>query len=279
MNPVSWFILQVLPYITVAVFVIGILYRLGRWVRARIVHNITLAPFPKNNGQVVAVFAKEVIFFRSLFKSDKAVWAGGWIMHVALFSVIGGHIMGIGTLGKQFFYMGMTTEAMSENLSSLLGTSFGIIVFAALIYLLVRRISITKVKLVSSPSDYLMLVLLILIVGVGDLMRMGELAGFHGWGVDYATALTYVQNLAFFQSISGTDIVLYPLFTIHLLLVQILLMVFPFSKLMHVLGMFGERWIINRKYKEPEPGLPNVDIAAARKAGLGLPSAGGEIDA
>ena len=138
------------PYIAVAIFVIGILYRLGRWAGARIVHNITLAPFPKNNGQVAAVFAKEVIFFRSLFRSDIALWIGAWIMHIALLSIIGGHLMGIYFLGKQFVYIG-TTEALSESLSSLMGTTFGIIIFIALLYLIYRRIVIQKVRNVSAP--------------------------------------------------------------------------------------------------------------------------------
>lgn len=271
----SWFILQVLPYITVAVFVVGILYRLGRWAGARIEHNITLAPFPKTNGQVVSVFAKEVIFFRSLFKSDFAMWIGGWLMHIALFSIIGGHVMGIYFLGKQFAIGGLMTEEMSEFFSNLLGTSFGILVFIALLYLLYRRVAIKKVSLVSSPSDYLHLILLLSIVFAGNFMRLVPEYATH-----YIDAKEYITSLVTFMPVTNEAVLTNVVFVIHMLLVQILLMIFPFSKLMHVLGMFAERWIINRKYTEPAPGLPNVDIKAARAAGLGLPSAGGsEIDA
>lgn len=266
----SWFILQVLPYITVTVFTLGILYRLGRWAGARIVHNITLAPFPQNNSQVVGIFATEVIFFRSLFKSDFALWVGAWVMHIALFSVIGGHLMGIYTLGKQFVYIGMS-EGLSEAMSSLLGTTFGIVVFFALLYLLFRRMSIQKVKEVTVTSDYLILILLLSIVTAGDIMRLVP-----SLSMEYAPAKEYVTYLVMLQPIPATAEVLHNvIFVIHLLLVQLLLIIFPFSKLMHILGMFAERWIINRPYTEPAPGLPNVDVPAARAAGLGLPAEGG----
>ncbi|GBF35689.1 sulfite reduction-associated complex DsrMKJOP protein DsrM [Desulfocucumis palustris] len=266
----SYFILQILPYVTGAVFTIGILYRLGRWARARIVHNITLSPFPKTNTEVATVFGTEVIFFRSLFKSDFALWIGAWFMHIALFSIIGGHVMGIYFLGKQFVYIGMS-EGLSEFMSNLLGTTFGIIMFIALLYLLYRRFAIQKVREVTVTSDYLHLILLISIVAVGNIMRL-----IPDWGIHYEPVKEYVTYLVTLQPVPAEAEVLHtPLFAVHLLLVQILLMVFPFSKLMHVLGMFAERWIINRKYTEPAPGLPNIDIPAARAAGLGLPSEGG----
>jgi hypothetical protein len=41
---------------------------------------------------------------------------------------------------------------------------------------------------------------------------------------------------------------------------------------MHVFGMFAERYIVNKIYRDPAPGLPNIDVAAARRAGLGVPS-------
>lgn len=267
----SWFILQVLPYITMVIFTFGLLYRLGRWAGARIVHNITLSPFPQNNTQVLGTYAAEIIFFRSLFQSDRALWLGGWFMHISLFSVLGGHLVGIYFLGRQFVYIGMS-EHLSEQMSALLGTTFGLIMFAGLMYLLYRRYAIDKVRQVSTPSDYLHLFLLLTIVVIGNLMRLFE----HDLGITYAPVKDYVTHLVMLKPVpAGHEVFTKPFFVLHLFFVQILLMIFPYSKLMHVLGMFAERWIINRVYKEPAPGLPNVDVDAARKAGLGLPSEGG----
>ncbi|MFZ5651867.1 MAG: respiratory nitrate reductase subunit gamma [Bacillota bacterium] len=264
----SYFILQILPYITLVIFTFGLLYRLGRWAGARIVHNITLSPFPQSNGQVLGIFGAELVFFRSLFSSDRALWAGSWAMHMALFAVIGGHAMGIYFLGKQFVYIGMSAS-LSEQMSAVLGTLMGLVMFAGLLYLLIRRITITKVKEVTSTSDFLHLILLLTIVTIGNVMRIWE----HDLGIAYAPVKDYVTQLVMLQPVPlNHEVFTKPLFVLHLLFVQILLMIFPFSKLMHVFGMFAERWIINRVYRDPAPGLPNIDVAAARKDGLGLPS-------
>ncbi|MFZ5597224.1 MAG: respiratory nitrate reductase subunit gamma [Bacillota bacterium] len=269
----SYIILQILPYITVIVFTVGILYRLGRWAGPKLMPNVILSPFPRSEAQRFGVIGAEVIFFRSLFSSDRALWVGAWLMHIALFMAIGGHVVGIYFLGKQFIYLGVT-ETMSENLSVLLGTSAGLLLLAGLLYLLIRRVSIPKVKEVSSPSDYLHLVLLLTIVVIGNIMRLWE----HSLGIAYEPVKDYVTQLITFKPLPlDHEVLKTPLFVLHLLFVQILLMILPFSKLMHIPGMFAERWIINRVYKEPAPGLPNVDIEAARRAGIGLPSGEGGV--
>ncbi|MDK2888576.1 MAG: nitrate reductase gamma subunit [Thermoanaerobacter sp.] len=262
----TYFIAQILPYITVTVFIIGVIYRLWRWAASRIVHNITLSPFPQTKTEVAAIYLREIVLFNNVFKFDRPLWVGAWPMHIALLNVIGGHVVGFYFLGKQFVYLG-ASEALSTYLSNLLGTVFGIILLAGLLYLLYRRIAIDKVRQVSNPSDYLMLLLLISIVSLGNFMRLVPEYGMH-----YEPVREYFTTLILFQPAAIPEG--NPFFILHLLLAQILIMILPFSKLMHLFGMFGMRWIENRIYKEPAPGLPNVDVAAARARGTGLPSAG-----
>lgn len=260
----AYFIAQVLPYITVTVFTLGVLWRLWRWAAARIVHDITLSPFPQTKGEVLGIYLREILLFRNLFKFDLPLWVGAWPMHMALFGVLGGHVVGIYFLGKQFVYLG-ASEELSKHLSELLGTVMGTILLVGLIYLLYRRAAIDRIRQISNPSDYLMLLLLIAIVSIGDFMRF-----FPAYGIEYEPVREWFYTLATFQPAAIPD---NTFFIIHILLVQILIMIFPFSKLMHLFGMFGMRWIVNRVQREPAPGLPNVDVAAARAKGIGLPSA------
>ena len=249
---INYFIMQILPYISVVVFVIGLLYRLGRWASARIVHNITLTPAPTTKVGAIIDIATEATFFRSLFKSDKALWAGAWVMHIALFFILAGHVLGIGLLGRQFAYVGLTSVETSEMLSNFLGTSFGIVLLLALFYLLYRRIRINEVRMISAPSDYIMLLLLIGIVAAGNFMRFVP-----EWGIHYEPVRDYIQHLMTFTPITpDMEIMHKQVFIIHLLLVQMLMIVFPFSKLLHSFGMFAHRYIINRSYVEPAPGMP-----------------------
>ncbi|WP_066634112.1 respiratory nitrate reductase subunit gamma [Desulfolucanica intricata] len=256
----NFFVGQVMPYIAIVVFTVGILYRLSRWGRARIVHNITLSDnigpshWPQTNGQVLGLIGAEAFLFRSLFRFDKGLWTGAWLMHFALLNILGGHIVGFYFLGKQFVYIGMS-ESMSEAASNLLGTTFGIIIFFALLYLLYRRLAIAKVKQVTVTSDILQLLLLIGIVSAGNFMRL-----IPEYAVHYEEAKAIIAGIITFNPIAIPDNNIF--FTIHFFLVQVLLMVFPFSKLMHVLGMFVERNIVNRVYKETPLGLPGINAPA-----------------
>ncbi|MEG6522809.1 respiratory nitrate reductase subunit gamma [Desulfotomaculum sp. 1211_IL3151] len=269
----TYFILQILPYISIAVLVIGLLYRIGRWANGRIVHNITLTtPAPTTQTGAVVNIATEAVFFRSLFQADKALWSGAWIMHVALFSVLGGHVVGFGTLGLQFYYIGLTSAELSTYLSDLLGTSMGILVLLGLFYLLYRRMAINEVKQISAPSDYLHLILLIAIVTVGNTMRFVP-----EWGLHYEPVRDYVVQLLTFSAVTADMEVMHkPLFTIHLLLVQILAMILPFSKLLHIPGMFAHRWILTRPLVEPAPGLPGIPVGGSgHAASSGQSTSGG----
>ncbi|WP_347489428.1 respiratory nitrate reductase subunit gamma [Desulfoscipio sp. XC116] len=260
---------QILPYITVTLFTLGVLYRLGRWAGARIVHNVTLSPWLQTNGQVAVRIGSEAFLFRNLFRFDKALWAGALLMHFALLNILGGHIVGFGTLGEQFAMipgLGITPE-LSVEMSDLLGSVFGIVLFVALLYLLYRRYALDKVKLVTKPSDNLWLIYLLVLVGIGNIMRF--IPTYH---IHYELVYEYMAALIMFQPVVHMELLESGFFLTHYLLVQILLIVFPFSKLMHIFGMFAERYIVNRVYHDPAPGLPNIDVAAARKAGLGVPA-------
>jgi len=260
---------QILPYITVTLFTLGILYRLGRWAGARIVHNITLSPWLQTNSQVAIRVSSEAFLFRNLFRFDRALWAGALLMHFALLNVLGGHIVGFGFLGEQFALipgLGITPE-LSREISGLLGSIFGIVLWIALLYLLYRRFTIEAVKMVTKPGDNLWLIYLLVLVGIGNIMRF--VPGYH---IEYELVRDYISALILFHPVVDMDLLNSVFFLAHLLLVQILLIVFPFSKFMHVFGMFAERYIVNRVYNDPAPGLPNVDVASARKAGLGVPA-------
>lgn len=269
----SFLIFQILPYVTVAIFTVGVIYRLVRWARARIVHNITLSTpdFPPGVTGAVAEAGTDIIFFKSLFNLDRGLWVGAWPMHVALGAILVGHLMGIYFLGKQFAFIPGITEQASEQMSGLLGLTFGILIFFALLYLLYRRLAVDYVRKVSLTSDYLHLFLLIAIVSVGNYMRL-----FPGAGIEYAPVKEYVTHLILLQPIPANAEVLHkPFFATHLLLVQMLLMVFPFSKLMHLFGMFGNRYIQNRPYQNPAPGMTGPDLLKSVPVARGTLGKGG----
>jgi nitrate reductase gamma subunit len=94
--------------------------------------------------------------------------------------------------------------------------------------LFIRRIVVDRVRYISSPSDYLMLILLLGIAASGAMMT-------------FVAHTDIVQLKAFMQGLLVLDIREMPTDTfvlIHLALVALLMLIFPISKLLHAPGVF-----------------------------------------
>ena len=104
-----------------------------------------------------------------------------------------------------------------------------IVLIAAVGYLFLRRLFDAKIKFISLPGDYFPLLLILGIGTTGILMRYFikvDLISIKELGVGLLSF-----NPALPEGIS-------PLFFIHLFLVSALIAYFPFSKLMHMAGVF-----------------------------------------
>jgi nitrate reductase gamma subunit len=98
----------------------------------------------------------------------------------------------------------------------------------ALGWLLVRRLRDPLLRYLTLPADHAMLLLLLAIAGSGIAMRY--------WSrVDLVAAKTFALGLVTFHPVPPPT---GPWFVAHLLLVCTLLVVFPFTKLMHAPAVF-----------------------------------------
>ena len=105
----------------------------------------------------------------------------------------------------------------------------GIVLLAAVTYLFLRRLFIAKVRYISLASDFFPLFLIMGIAFTGILMRYFA-------KVDITAIKQLTMGLVTFKWSIPEGIS--PLFFIHLFFVSVLLMYFPFSKLMHLGGVF-----------------------------------------
>lgn len=231
-NPLAFLVAGILPYVTALVFVVGVVGTMMRWNRVRVPLRITVTPAPSN---VVADIAYELLFFKTLFRSNRALWGGGWGFHVALALCIVGHVFGIVMLMHQFMMFG-ASATQSEQLSMLFGGIAGLGMLVALLYLLYRRISIKEVQAVSDASDYLAVLLVISIVLTGNYMRFFM-------HVDLAEIRDYVGSLFTLSPAPPAN----AMFLVHFFFVQLLLLYFPYGKLMHSCGMFFTRWLMGKR--------------------------------
>lgn len=245
---------NVLPYFAAAIFVIGMIWRVKTWLGAPVPFQITLFPAPTSSIGRAASIGKEFLFFSSLRRGDSGgLWFWAWIMHVMLAMIIIGHVVGIYFLTHQFTMIGLS-EAASSKLSALSGTAAGIGFFIALIALLLRRLTVSEVRRLSDPADYFDIVLLLSVVITGMMMRMP------GVEINLPAIRAYLGGLITLSPVQIPD---EPLFITHFIMVNLLLIYFPFSKLVHLAGFF-----VNRAMLVEAPPVYPTPEGVSRDAGI-----------
>ena len=150
----------VLFYFATGVFVIGLAVKIRSYAKTPAPLKIATTPAPVTTGGVSLRMAREVVFFESLFKSSKWTWVFGWTFHFALLLVVLRHL--------RYF---QEPVWMPIVLIQPFGTYAGFALVAALGGLWARRWLVDRVRYISTPSDHLMLALLIAIGLTGMAMR------------------------------------------------------------------------------------------------------------
>jgi nitrate reductase gamma subunit len=208
-------------------------------------------PWIKNNKTesptttlgVIGRMALEVLLFRSLFRNDRAelvgqgralyrgnrlLWLGGLIFHWSFLIILLRHL-------KLFFEPVPFFVTVLQGLDGLFLVSTptllmtDVFILVSLAYLFSRRIVDPQIRYISLFSDYFPLLLLIGIAISGILMR-------HFYRVDLLEIKRFALGILSFNPIIPKDVDI--IFYLHLFLVSALLTYFPFSKLMHMGGVF-----------------------------------------
>jgi len=210
-------IISSLLYIAVAVFVIGVGRKVFQYATTPAPLKIPTTPAPTTRAGVVWRMVREVVCFESLFKASKFTWLFGWLFHAGLFVALLCHL-------RYFIEPVWWWVALLAPFSKFAGLAMVI----GLIGLLARRVFVDRVRAISAPSDYLMLLLILAIAGSGLLMRFVT-------HTDIISVKQFARGLLSFEfiSLSGSAVMF-----LHLLFVAVLLLIFPFSKLLHAPGLF-----------------------------------------
>jgi nitrate reductase gamma subunit len=250
----------VLPYIAIAVFIFGLIARLIRWARSPVPYRITTTcgqekslPWIRQNKLdnpssalgTIGRMLLEVLFFRSLFRNtrakfkdnrlvysvDKYLWFFSLAFHWSFLIIFLRHfrfftepIPSFVTFLQNidgFFQVGLPIIYITD-----------ILILAGLTYLFLRRIFDSKVRIISLPSDYFPLLLILGIAITGVLMR-------YFYKTDLVAVKEFTVSILSFQPV-GTELLnkLNLLFLIHFTFVCTLLIYFPLSKLVHLGGIF-----------------------------------------
>ena len=255
------------PYAAIILFLVGFCRRVMGWARSAVPFRITTTcgqqasmPWikqakidnPSSSIGVVLRMLLEIVCFRSLFRNSRMklaggtrlsyqlelfLWLGALVFHYAFFTVVVRHLRFFTepvpffvTLLEQvdsflrievlydFLIFGQPTVYLS-----------GLALFAAALYLFIRRVVIPQVRYISLAADFFPLFLIMGIALSGIFMR-------YFTKVDIVAVKTMTMGLVTFrptipEGVSGV-------FFAHMFLVSVLLAYFPFSKLMHLGGIF-----------------------------------------
>jgi len=207
----------VLMYTATLILVGGVAYRINKYARTPAPLKIPTTPAPTTRGGVVMRLGREVVFFQSLFKSSKWTWLFGWIFHFSLLLILLRHL-------RYFLNPIPTWVVLIQPFGKY--AAFGMVI--GLGGLWARRIFVDRVRYISSPSDHLMIVLLLAIALSG--LTMTYVAH-----TDIISLKAFVLGLIRFD---WQPLPPDPALLLHLGLVATLMIVFPISKLLHAPGVF-----------------------------------------
>jgi nitrate reductase gamma subunit len=247
----------IVPYAAFLTFTIGFVYKVIKWGRSPVPFRIPTTggqgysfPWVKQNKLdsppttiwVIGRMLLEVLVFRSLFRntkselksgklvhgSEKYLWLFGLIFHWSFLIVLIRHfrffmvnvpeVIKIMESLDAFFQVGVPLFYLTD-LTLLLGVTF----------LFLRRVYMPQIRFISLPADYFPLLLIFSIGITGILMR-------YFIRVDIVGVKQIAMGLVSFHPTAPDSVGV--MFYIHLFLVSTLFAYFPFSKLMHLGGVF-----------------------------------------
>jgi len=248
----------ILPYAALLTFVVGFIYRVIKWACAPVPFHVptvcgqekTLPWIKPNNVEsphstlgVIARMALEILLFRSLFRNQrvelkrseklvyggsKYLWLGSLAFHWSLLIILFRHVrLFAEPVPSPVLFVQGIDGVFRFAVPTLYITD--LVIVAALTYLFLRRVIYPQMRFISLASDHFAVVLVLGVVLSGVLMR-------NFYKADIVAAKQLTMGLLTFSPVVPEGLGL-P-FYIHLFLVSVLLAFFPFSKLMHVVGVF-----------------------------------------
>ncbi len=248
----------VLPYLAFAIFLGGFAYRITQWAKSPVPFRIPTTcgqanslPWIKQNkfdcpstrtGVIVRMLL-EVFLFRSLFRNTKAeihdgpklvygsskfLWLFALLFHYCFLVIVLRHLrlffdpapafVAALEFGDGFMQVGAPVLYQTD-----------IIFVLALGFLFLRRVVLNNIRYISLPADYFPLFLILGIAITGILMR-------YVLRVDVVAIKQLTLGLVTFSPALVGEIG--TIFFVHVMLVCALMIYFPFSKLMHMGGVF-----------------------------------------
>lgn len=203
------FIFGIYPYIAILVMVVGSILRYDR------------DPYSWKAGS-------------SQMLSSKGLRLGSNLFHVGIILLFFGHLVGL--LTPESVYHLVMTPGTKQLMAMVAGGIFGAVCFVGLTILLHRRLMNKRIRATSSLRDILLLLVLYvqLILGLVTIPYSAQ----HLDGSSMIALANWAQHIVTFRT-GAADFIVHEawVFKLHLALGLTIFLLFPFTRLVHMLSM------------------------------------------
>lgn len=206
MNSLNQALFQIYPYVALSVLLVGSWARFDR----------SMYTWRTGSSQLL---------------SDRGMRVGSNLFHVGVLAILASHVVGL--LTPHSLYSRVISAPQKQLLAMLAGGLFAVVCLAGLLILLFRRLTNARVRASGSFTDTLVLILLLLQLLLG--MYSIAVSGQHMDGGVMLALSEWVQRIATFRWGAAAFIVDVPwVYKAHVLLGMTLLLIAPFTRLVHV---------------------------------------------
>lgn len=227
MNLINQFIWVIFPYLCMATFVVGHIFRYR---------------YDQFNWTAKS----------SEFIEKKQLMIGSLLFHVGIIPVVMGHVAGLG-IPKSWMNAIGVNDHMYHMGALYVGGFFGVITLVGMLLLTARRLTIKTVRRLSSASDMIVNLLLLFIVFMGMFSTL--VTNKVQPEFDYRDTISiWFRNLMIFRPEASymADVPLS--FQIHILGGFLIFALWPFTRLVHVwsvpLNYVRRSYILYRKHRQ-----------------------------
>jgi nitrate reductase gamma subunit len=190
----------------------------------------TLGIFPRKLPRPLGVL-KEAFLVPAAWRQSKIFWLFIVAFHVAFLLLFIGHL----ELIREIKIIQIIPHEV------FLGAGWvGIVLVISTLFFLLRRFS-SPVRGISVPEDYLLLILLFLTIIFGSHMHLAARYGVAGFDIQVEDYRAYLSSLFAFKPMVPEEISdspHYVILVLHIFFANLVMITFPFSKMIHSVFVF-----------------------------------------
>jgi nitrate reductase gamma subunit len=172
---------------------------------------------------------------------------GSNLFHLGILGIFFGHLVGLLTPAGVWHALGVTA-AQKQMTAMVAGGAAGALCLVGLALLTHRRLSDSRIRGTSRPMDIVVLALFLaqLLLGLGSIF----VSAGHLDGSEMLKLMDYVQGIATFRGGAADAMAhVHWIFRLHIALGFTIILLFPFTRLVHIWSGFATLYYLIRPYQ------------------------------